>query len=410
MKILFLSDDFPPNSFGGAGVIAYNLAKEFLSCGHEVIIITTVQEKLCEGHEIIEGINIFKIYSNYNKRWRAWLSLYNPKTVKKVKRIIKQIKPDIVHVHNIHYHLSYACLRSAKKYSKAVFLTAHDVMLVHYGKLMFTHKNFHEDRPKNYKISILDQIKEAGKGYNPFRNLIIRHYLKYIDRIFVVSNALKKVLEINGIKNIEVIHNGIDIENWKANEETINKFKSEYRLNNKKVILFSGRISEAKGINTILRTMKLIINKDNNVILLIVGKSDQKTIELTKELEIDSRIIFADWLDRESIKLAYLVADVCVIPSICFDSFPNTNLEAMACSKPVVGTCFGGTPEIVVDNQTGYIVDPENTEKLSDKIIDLLKNPQKAKQFGENGYERVKKYFSLQEQANKIIKNYNQYI
>jgi len=413
MKILFLSDDFPPNSFGGTGIVAHDLAIGLHVKNHDVFIITTVRKKSEEEKIEIEGLKIYKIYSNYNKKWCAWLSLYNPKTVKKVKKIIRQISPDIVHVHNIHYHLSYYCLKLAKKYSKAVFLTAHNIMLVHYGKLMFTRRNFNESGIKKYKISILDQIKEAGKGYNPFRNLIIRHYLKYVDKIFTVSNELKNVLEINKIKNIETIYNGIDVGEWRTEDDVVKKFKEQHHLFNKKVVLFGGRVSVAKGGDTILKAMVSIIKEFNNVVLLVAGKDDffiPRMIELSQKFKIKDNIVFLGWLDRKQMRIVYSVSDISVVPSICFDSFPTANLESMASSKPVVGTCFGGTPEIVVDNQTGFIVNPLNINELSEKIIDLLKNPQKAKQFGENGYERVKKYFSLQEQVNKIIKNYNQYI
>jgi glycosyltransferase involved in cell wall biosynthesis len=408
MKILFLSDDFPPQSFGGAGIVAYNLARRLSQKGNEVFVITTTKNKSEKGKSNFEGLNIFKLYTNYRERWKFWLSIYNPQTVKNVEKIIKRIRPDIIHAHNIHTFISYYCLKIAKKYSRAVFLTAHDVMMVNYGKLMPKNKNCF------YKISVSDKIKEAGKRYNPFRNLLIRHYLKYVDKIFAVSDALKNVLKINRVGNVETIYNGIDIEAWSVDPFKIEQFKNKYDFKDKKIVLFGGRLSMAKGGRVILEAMALVMKKINNTILFIAGEKNSYSEEmekLTKDLCIDDNIKFTDgWLDRETMKCAFFSSDVCVVPSVCFDSFPTTNLEAMASGKPVVGTCFGGTPEIVIDNQTGHIVDPSNVQELSKKIIDLLKNPQKAKQFGEAGYERVKKYFSLQEQADKIIENYNKYI
>ena len=106
MKILILQDDFPPQSFGGAGIIAFILSKKLQKKGHTVFVITAVQDKKDEGEIEYEGLKIFRIYSKYNVRWRAYLSLYNPQTVKKVKKILNRVKPDTVHTHNIHYHLS----------------------------------------------------------------------------------------------------------------------------------------------------------------------------------------------------------------------------------------------------------------------------------------------------------------
>jgi len=79
----------------------------------------------------------------------------------------------------------------------------------------------------------------------------------------------------------------------------------------------------------------------------------------------------------------------------------------MACKKPVVATCFGGSCEVVIDGKTGYIVNPFNTKEMADKVIDLLKNPEKARQFGEAGYERVKNEFNLEKMVNNYLARYN---
>jgi len=404
MKILFLSEDFPPFGIGGSAVVAYNLAKGLKDKGHDVFVITTIREKLNQGEFESDGLKIFRIYSDYHPRWQSWFSLYNPQVVFKVKKIIKEIKPDIVHVHNVHWHFSYHCLKIAKSYARAVFLTAHDVMMVHYGKLM----------PKNgscfYKISILDQIREAEKRYNPFRNIIIRHYLKYVDKIFAVSNAIKKILAINNIKNVETIYNGIDVENWKIDPEKISDFKKKYSLQNKKIILFAGRLSGAKGGQEILKAIVQIKGEIGNVILLVAGERNKYVGEmenLIRKLHIEQYVKFIGWLDREEAKSAFFASDVCITPSIYLDPFPTVNLEAMASKKPIIGTQFGGTPEIVVDKETGYLVNSSDTKDMADKTVELLKNPQKAKQFGEAGYKRVKENFSLQKQIEETLNFYH---
>ena len=83
------------------------------------------------------------------------------------------------------------------------------------------------------------------------------------------------------------------------------------------------------------------------------------------------------------------------------------NIEAMAASKPVVGTRFGGTPEIVIDNETGYIVNPLNDKLMADKILNLLEDKTKAETFGGNGRKRVEENFSLSKQIDKLFNFYN---
>ncbi|MBU4360496.1 glycosyltransferase, partial [Patescibacteria group bacterium] len=128
MKILLISDSFPPDSSGGASRIVYNLFNGLRQASHQVFVLTTTQDedKISNGKE-----GIYKIFApNYNVRWKSYRSLYNLKALKQVKKIIKDLKPDIIHFHNVHYYLSYACFKIAKKSNTKTFLTAHDVDLV----------------------------------------------------------------------------------------------------------------------------------------------------------------------------------------------------------------------------------------------------------------------------------------
>jgi glycosyltransferase involved in cell wall biosynthesis len=167
MKILILSDDFPPKSFGGAGIIASIQAQELQKRGHEVKIFTITDDE-----------------DKIDPRYRSYLSLYNIKTIKKIKKILKEFKPDIVHVHNIHEHISYASIYYAKKSGAKVFITLHDAMSVYYGKVPQNYIN--TDKP----ISLIYCFRTFGIRVNPFRNLIIRKLFNYADKIFVVAGWL----------------------------------------------------------------------------------------------------------------------------------------------------------------------------------------------------------------------------
>jgi len=407
MKIILISDVFLPPFQTSIGMIVKNFAQELKNKGHDILIITSTQDKKEVGQFKYQGLNVWRVYANLSPRLRSYLTLYNPQSVKLVAKIIKQFAPAIVHVHLIHYLLSYHCLKIAKKSGAKVFLTVHDVMLFHYDKLMPRNGNY------IYKVNAWDRIKEAKKRYNPFRNIIIRYYLKYVDKIFSVSNALRTLLEINDIKNIETIYNGINLNDWAMDFKKTKAFRKKYHLDNKKVIFFGGRLSGAKGGDQILRAIALIKRRVNNIILLVVGEENRYVREmknLVRKLRIEKNVIFTDWLETNQLKAAYYNMDVAVFPSLCFESFGMTNLEAMACKKPVVSTIFGGPKEVVVDGKTGYLVNPNNIELMTDKIVDLLKNPQKARGFGEEGYLRAKELFSLHQQVERILKWYNKFI
>jgi len=401
MKILFLSDDFPPNSLGGAGIVAHNLAKAIKELGHDVYVVSATQDRSGEGSYVQDGLKVCKIYSEYHRRWRAYRSLYNPYTVKKVRKVIADIKPDVVHAHNIHSHLSYYCLKIAKLAGASVFLTAHDVMLFNYGKIKIPAEATCENYFDYCGSSAWGQIKEYKKRYNPVRNLIIKRYLqKYVNKIIAVSDALKRVLVLNGITNMVVIHNGIDVNAQEVDLGAVLNFKKINNLENKKIILFGGRISEDKGINQAMESLQLILKEVPDALLLIAGSDGSGINKTTLPIK------FMGWLGQEDMKIAIAASDVVLVPSICFDTFGMIVLEAMAARKPVVATCFGGTPEIVIGGETGHIVNPYDIETTTDKIADLLKNTGEAESFGRKGYERAKNDFSLKQQAEKYLELY----
>ncbi|OHA30081.1 MAG: hypothetical protein A3G52_02275 [Candidatus Taylorbacteria bacterium RIFCSPLOWO2_12_FULL_43_20] len=399
MKIIFLQDDFPPQSLGGSGAVAFNLAKAIKQQGHFVYVITAVQNATLEGEYEYEELKILRIYSKYHERWAAYLSLYNPETVGKVKEAIRRIKPDVVHVHNIHHYLSYHCLKLAKQSGAKVFLTAHDVMLFNYGKMGGT----------STRISPWQQMKKYKKRYNPFRNITIKYYLKYVDRIIAVSQSLKDVLNQNYIRNVEVIHNGIDTNDWQVDASITSAFKEKYNLQDKKIVLFAGRLSEAKGGNQAIHAMVEVVREVPNAALLVAGTENAYTGEmkiLARTLGIAGNLIFVGWLSGDELKAMYRNGEVLIAPSICFDAFPTTILEAMACGKPVVTTCFGGAKEMVSDGETGYIVNPFDVTLLAGKITELLVHSDKARTFGEAGLERIKNDFNLEKMAREYLDTY----
>ena len=394
MKIVFLSDDFPPQSFGGAGISTYELALAMLEAGQDVSVITTCREKEEAGESEYEGLKIFKIASNYPGKWRAYVSLYNAPVVRELENILKRVKPDVVHANNIHLHLSYHSLKVAKRYAKAVIMTFRDTMAVTYGKLETKKYLDHFDS----RITWLDNLKRAKKRWNPFRSLFIKRYLRYVDKFFSVSRALKQALEQNGIKNVEVIHTGADIAEWQVLPDKVKSFKKRHGLEEKKVIFFSGRLSISKGANVTFEVIEKISQEFPDVILLVAGTGSN--------IKERNNLKFTGWIDREEIKLAYAASDVVLVPSLYLDPFPRVVIEAMAAGKPVVGTCYGGTPEAILDGVTGFVVNPFNTKEMAEKTLDLLRDSDKARRFGKAGRERVRNTFNLDEKIKNILACY----
>ncbi len=389
MKIVLLQDDFPPESRGGAGILVATLALALKRKGHLVSVIAATEQKEREGKGEWEGIQVYRIYSSYHERWRAYRSLYNPATVTPLDKLLRELKPDVIHAHNVHYHLSYYALILAKRYAKVVLLTAHDEMLFHYGK-------FYEYIGRgNYAVHWWQLVRRFTKRYNPLRNVLIRRSLKGI-RIVTLSHIHQRVLAENGFASI-VIYNGIDPTGWPAPLVAVNAFKKKYDLKDKKVILFAGRISELKGFGKARAMFEKVQEQERDACLVIAGKEGDPFLG----------VVYTNWLAPEEMKAAYGASDVVIFPSIYFDPFGLVNIEAMASKKPVVATSFGGAPEIVKDGETGYVVNPYDTELFARKVVELLEDPEQASRFGEAGRARVLAQFTADKMAENYLRVYS---
>ncbi|MDD5032893.1 MAG: glycosyltransferase family 4 protein [Candidatus Pacebacteria bacterium] len=402
MRILFLNDFIPPRHVGGPGKRNFETAVKLKDLGHDVFFITSCQKKEQEIEDEKLGVKIFNVYSDYPLYLRDYFNIYNPKVMKKVKKIMKEIHPDVVHVDTVHTYLSYACLKIARKFSKAVFLHSRDFMLFNYGKFLQKER---ECGRVDYKVSWFDNLKKGGKRFNPFRNFLIKRYLKYVDKIFAISDELAKALLQNGITNVAVLHNGFPL---------YEKEPEFCELESKKILL-SGRLNEAKGVYALLDAFPLIKLKipEAKIVLVGVDGEEKKRIDyyVLKNRLGKEDIEISGWIPGEQMYSILKSAAVVCSPSLYPDPLlAGSNYEAASFKKPVITTCFGGAKEFVLDGKTGYVVNPFKKEELADRVVDLLSDEEKARRFGEAAYLRLKTDFSLDEYAKKLLDWYGSFL
>jgi len=396
MNIVLLNDDFPPHGQSSVSGIVTDTTKVLQRMGHTITIIHTHHTSI--SPEITLHDNVISLPVSYRKTLRHYLCLYNPKITKLLTEVLQKLKPDIVHAHNIHTYLTYDALRIARKYTPNVFITMHDVMSFNYGRL--NTKRFLDSEEEGVRTTPLDHIQQAGLQYNPLRNCIIRHILrKNVTTVCAVSHALQHALDTHGIPRTQVVHNGVDIHFWKNDGAGAEYFRNKHHLEGKKILLFGGRLSRDKGSTPLLHALNRVRALVPNVMLVVLGhpkRWEGLLQEAHVPADLSAHITTIDWLSREDLRAAYSAANVVTTPSLCLDTFNLMNAEAMACSTPVIGTCFGGAPEVVEDGGTGFIRNPLKTEEYAEALVTLLADDTLAKHMGEAGRKRVETKFSME--------------
>ena len=195
---------------------------------------------------------------------------------------------------------------------------------------------------------------------------------------------------------IKVIFNGIDIKKFASLKRAENK-------EGKKTIGIIGRLVPVKDHITLLSAFKIVSQKLNAVELFIIGDGQLKEnlIKYCQENGLNEKVKFLG--ARRDIPELMQQIDSLVLTSLN-EGLSITLLEAMAAGLPVIATNVGGNPEIVKDNETGFLVPPKNPKLLAEKIITLLSDQKLANGMAEKGRKRAKEYFSIE----KMVRSYEQ--
>ena len=403
MRIALLNDKF--GKPGASSSIVKQTAEALEKRGHTVCIITSHRKE--EHGDIRRDNNLISLPISYRIALRQYKSIRNAPVHAMLKQELEAFQPDIVHAHNIHTYLTYDALRVAKSIANGVYITMHDVMSFSYDRLRT--QRFLDSGGKDCSLSMMNHISAAGLQYNPLRNRAIRSALSYADTVLPVSASLEHALHQHGISHTTVLHNALDMKEWNADQQKSDALRAKYHLNNRKVILLAGRISKDKGVFALLTALAELRKTVPEVLLLIAGKKDvwEACVQQSEApSDIAQHYTCTGWLDHETMRSAFFASDVITTPSLCLDTFNMTNLEAMASAKPVVGTIFGGTPEVVQNDVTGYTCDPRDTALYVSYLVGLLNDPAKAKQMGQAGRTRAVEKFDLPVQISKLEELY----
>lgn len=229
-------------------------------------------------------------------------------------------------------------------------------------------------------------------------------------RVITVSEMQKKhICENEGISisNIDVIHNGIDFSQYMKPFDRL-EILSELNLHSKsRIVGIVTRLVTLKGIDIFIRSAALILRRFDNVQFLIIGDGPEREnlIKLSRELGIEQQMRFLGI--RHDIDRLISVFDVAVLSSRT-EALPMVLLEYFSSGKSVVATDVGSIAEVVKHESNGFLVEPEDTEKLAERILDLLRDDEMAESFGRKGLETVKTSFSIERtvsQTQSLIEN-----
>ena len=399
-RLLLLTDAF--DNRGGGEVVVGHLAGA-LRERWDVAVLTTTRgrDRLLD----VEGTPVFSLHSAYHPRLRPFMSILNPMVTPKLTAVLRRFRPDLVHAWNVHGHLSYDSLRLARRRGVPVALTYQDAQPFCYSKFKcwVDPATSCPSRP-DYRAEPRT-CRSCRQHYwlFPARNRLVGTYLRrYVDGPVSVSAALAAALLANGLPAPLVVHNGLPLDEPALVEADGERARERHGWERGPLLVTGGRLHFFKGQGLAVAAFARVAAQRPDARLVVLGERNAFRDGLAAqaaELGIAKQVSFPGFLERAAYYDCLAAADLFLNLSTYLDPFPTVNLEAMALGVPVLGTCYGGTPEAVVEGVTGCIVNPHEVDGVAARAQGLLGDRVVRTRLGRGGRARVAAKFSVQRMA-----------
>jgi starch synthase len=395
VRALILTNEYPPNVYGGAGVHVEYLTRELAKL-IDVDVRTFGQQDVAEGRLQVRGFPVAHDLSSASEQLRPVLGALS----RDIGFVGELADADVVHCHTWYTHLGGILAKLA--YGIPLVITIHSLEPLRPWKR-----------------------EQLGGGYD-VSTWVERTAIEMADAVIAVSQETRAdVLRLFDVdeRRVTVIHNGIDTDEYRPQgaSDALDRFGIDQWV---PYVLFVGRITRQKGIVHLVRAIRHL---DPGIgVVLCAGAPD--TPEIAAEMETGVAAAQAErpnvvWIpemvDKPTVRQLYSHAAVFCCPSV-YEPFGIINLEAMACETAVVATAVGGIPEVVVPGETGSLVpfdaagdgnfEPRDADgfarDLAAAINSLMADPARREAMGKAGRRRAVEHFGWDAIARRTVELY----
>ena len=375
MRLLLLTYELPP-LLGGIGRYCATLAQGLVEQGHEVVII--IPREIEGAASVLANVSV-ECLPWRQGRARYFIDAY------RLYRAIRAHRPDCV-------------------------LATHGFSLVPIGLLSLVYRFPYAwtiiGSDVRHHVSV-NTIKDA------LRRFLFQCVLNHAKGLICISrysrDLLRSAFPVSADK-LHVVHIGLDKRRFaRPDVEQVELLRRSLGLKGKVILLTVARLVPRKGHDQVLKTLSQVVPTHPNIHYLIVGQGpdEERLCRIARELDLESNVTFAEYVPEEALNDYYDLADIYIMPSRqegeVVEGFGLAFIEAAARGLPVIGGHHGGVPEAIVDGETGYLVDPLDSNEIARRIVELLENPTQRQKLGEQGRKRVSEQFTAHEMVQRTV-------
>jgi glycosyltransferase involved in cell wall biosynthesis len=391
MKILLINKFFFP--LGGTEKYVFDLRQALLQLGHEVAEFSMQHpdnRASPYAEYFVPELSFDPLAVGFwGKVGLGFQVIYSRTAARRLGRLIRDFKPDLAHLHNIHFQLTPSILFALRRARVPIVWTLHDLHLICSSHIMYDHERggpceacrggkFHRAISREcLKHSALAGLAGAVEAYL-YHALGI--YRRWVDLYLAPSRFLRELMAAEGLPAERLVH----LPNYTEPDRIRAQFEGEgYGL-------YAGRLSQEKGVLTLLRALA----KAPDLPFYFLGNGPL-AFQLRREAD-ELGLKQVRFLGRQQggeLEALRRRAAFVVVPSECYENCPFAVLEAFTAGKAVLGSRIGGIPELVREGETGRLFPPGDVEALAAGLLYFAGHPQavmawgrKARAAAENEY------------------------
>jgi phosphatidylinositol alpha-1,6-mannosyltransferase len=242
---------------------------------------------------------------------------------------------------------------------------------------------------------------QSGLTSRKFRWLLPKIYSRAFAIIANSSNTSRLLQEIGiASRKIHIIHPGVNTQKFICEINSSGVIRNRYNLYNKHILLTVGRLQRRKGHDMVIKALPRIKQRFPDVHYVVVGTGEElfSLQNLASEEGVTDSVLFVGYVPDDEIPSYYAACDIFLMPNrqigADIEGFGMVFLEASAAGKPVIGGKSGGTDDAILDGVTGLRINGDNVDQITNAVLALLSDPQKASALGANGRRWVQETFT----------------
>ncbi|MCQ5363560.1 glycosyltransferase family 4 protein [Anoxybacillus salavatliensis] len=376
--------------------------------GGEDVVFKAESSLLKEkGHTVYEykiSNDNLKTESLFDKIKVGINTIWSVKSYREIKKLIKEIQPDVVHIHNTFPQLSPSIYWAVKSLNIPVVQTLHNYRLTCANGLLYRNSKICEECVKRGKYSALKHKCYRGSFLATlplvimfYLHKIIGTYKNKVDLYITLTNFAKNMMIESGLSEdkIKVKPNFVNINFNKTIYTDINKRKKQF--------VFVGRIVKEKGIDLLLEAFDQNIEDFD---LVVIGEGPERE-NLQRKYRKNKRIKWYGQLNNDEVLEEISKSYSLVMPSKLYETFGMVVIEAFSVGTPVIVPNHAGFPDIISPNENGYLFQPNDLTDLALKMKKIIALNNNWNEFSKNALKSYEKYYTSEKNYQYLMDIYN---